>query len=202
MRPGSPMRSEYHDRDHPVGAPLEPREQFVAARLQVVEAAAFGGTGDLGPPAQRPRADLERDLGVGHHVVEPARIDVAAAVGGEHYEAVSVGEVHHRVDPGLARACTDGVEQQQVQTVVDAADAALVRAELLDDLGVGLLPLRGVVGHQPGGHVNGRPPSTCTCAWNTVCPAPAPVFMTRRYPPSTSPSPSATAVASATSAAV
>ena len=25
-------------------------------------------------------------------------------------------------------------------------------------------------GRHPGGHVIGRPPSTCTCTWSTVCP--------------------------------
>ncbi len=48
---------------------------------------------------------------------------------------------------------------------------------------------------QPGGQVSARPPRTWTWMWKTLCPAPAPVLMTVRKPPSACPASRATRAA-------
>src|SRR5689334_8462729 len=114
-------------------------ETGVQAGLLLVPLVAFGA-GEL-TNVDRVGVGAAFDGGVTgrDEVVVPGGVLRRAALGGEDVDDVVVAlvwQVHHRSDAFLAGLAAAVVDQHDRRSGEGAADAALVRPELLDDIGV------------------------------------------------------------------
>jgi hypothetical protein len=125
------------------GLLLVPGESRVALGLNPVLLVAFGAGKLGGAPCDRLVAYLDRHIGGGPQVPVPVGVAVRSCLRGEHEVVVPVGQVHHRVDPLLPAAGTDGVKKQQRRPGEAAADPPMAGTELIDVALVELLSLAG-----------------------------------------------------------
>src|SRR3954469_22549698 len=121
---------EDDDRDDPVGVALVVRVVAVARDQPRPVGLALGvGRPPRADPAALAALELYVGLRGGDEVVEPRRVLVRAALGGDDDELVAVGQVEHGRDAPLPALAAHVVQQEDRQLLQPAADAALGRAE-------------------------------------------------------------------------
>ncbi len=76
-----------------------------------VDPVAFGAFDFLSSYIDRVVPDFDLHVWVGLEIVVPVWMVVGSSFRGEDYVAVSVLEIHHRVDPGLAGARASMVDE-------------------------------------------------------------------------------------------
>jgi hypothetical protein len=122
---------EGDDRNDPHRLTLVAGESGVQGGLTRKEEVSLGALNLYGMNLERLITDLDPGVWVGLEVVVPIGVRVGACLGREHQIAVTVSQVHHRVDARFASSRSGGVQQDEWRTFEPPADSIVIVAELL-----------------------------------------------------------------------
>src|ERR1700686_5076419 len=124
LAPDSDAGAEVHDRDQSVRGALVLPVRGGEGEEAWPQALAFLGSGDRGQYTQVSALNRDRGLRARLEVCEPRRILVVAGEGGCDEVAVSLPQVHERLNPRLAGAPANRVQQKNRMIEESGAEAA------------------------------------------------------------------------------